>query len=224
VTAADVRITQRGRGRPARLSYEQIVEAAVGVLMREPLVSLTVKRLAEAVGSTPMALYHYFPDRDTLLQAAADHVLATTEHIPLVDGDWQERLRAWMHGCQDRLQPYPQLLPYMISTQQPAWLPALVVLSELLEPVGLDARDLALAATLISSTVIGYAVYASHRPPAEDAVRRLTSALRDRPAAEADVVLPLLAELPGAYDRLYETVIDQTIAAIEDLASAVVDP
>jgi AcrR family transcriptional regulator len=217
VEAAAPEKLQRGRGRPARLSAEQIAEAAVDVLKLEPMVPLTIKRVAEAVGAAPMALYRYFPDRDTLLQAAADHVLATTEGISVPDGPWQQRLRAWMRASQERLALYPQLLPYLVSTQQPAWLPALVRLTDLLDPLGLGAEDLALAVTLISSTVIGYAAYESRRPPAEDAVDRLERALQTRPAAEGEAVLPLLSRLPAAYDRLHDTVIEQTITTLENL-------
>ncbi len=77
---------RRGRGRPPRLSRERIVEGAVEVLLAEPAVSLTIKRVADAVGAAPMALYRYFPDRDALLQATADHVLEAMERAPIADG------------------------------------------------------------------------------------------------------------------------------------------
>ena len=207
----------RGRGRPARLSAERIVEAAVELLRREPDAAVTVKRVADAVGAAPMALYRYFPDREALMQAAADHVMATMARVTLADGPWQERLRGWMRGGHESLLPYPQLLPYMVSTQQPAWLPALVRLADLLGPLGLGADDLALAAVLISSTIVGHAVYESRRRSAEQTTAVLQRALQERPAAEKDVVGPLIPGLPAAYARLHDTVLDQTIATLEGL-------
>src|SRR5260221_8286544 len=65
---ADDETPHRGRGRPSRLSREQIIVAAAELVAREPGTSLTIKRVAEAVGAAPMALYRYFPDRDDLLQ------------------------------------------------------------------------------------------------------------------------------------------------------------
>lgn len=112
---------RRGRGRPPRLSRERIVEGAVEVLLAEPAVSLTIKRVADAVGAAPMALYRYFPDRDALLQATADHVLEAMERAPIADGPWPDRLRAWMRAGQANLRPYPQLMPYMTTTRHPAW-------------------------------------------------------------------------------------------------------
>ena len=210
----------RGRGRPARLSAEQITLATVELLRHEPDAAVTVKRVADAVGAAPMALYRYFPDREALLQAAADHVVATMARITLDDGPWQQRLSAWMRAAHERLLPYPQLLPYMVSTQQPAWLPALMRCSELLAPLDLDKDDLALAAVLIGSTMIGHAVYESRRQSAEQTTAVLYRALEDRPAAEQDALRPLVAGLPAAYARLHDTVLSRTIATVEGLAQA----
>jgi TetR/AcrR family tetracycline transcriptional repressor len=219
--AADREGAPRGRGRPARLSAERIVEAAVELLRGEPAVSLTVKRVADAVGAAPMALYRYFPDRETLLQAAADHVLNTTEEIRVPPGPWQDRLRAWMRAGQERVEPYPQLLPYMVATEQPAWLPALARLTEILSPLDLEPEDQALAVTLVGSAVIGYAAYESHRLPAERALHRLERALATRPAAEGDAVRPLLSCLPAAYRRLHDQIIEQTVTTIAGLGRSV---
>src|SRR3954470_2815141 len=87
---------RRGRGRPPRLSHDQIVEAAVELLEREPDVTLTIKRVAEAAGSAPMALYRYFPAREALLRARADKVLAALQPSRPADGTWQDQVRAWM--------------------------------------------------------------------------------------------------------------------------------
>ncbi|KPI05188.1 regulatory protein TetR [Actinobacteria bacterium OK074] len=218
MTRTEAETGRRGRGRPPRLSRERIVVAAVGVLEADPHTSLTIKQVAEAVGAAPMALYRYFPDRDTLLQAAADHVLTTMERIRLDDGPWQEQLRVWMRGSHARLRGYPQLLPYLTSTRHPAWLPALGRLARLLAPAGLDEERLALAVTVISSTVMGSAFYESHRPSAEQTAARLEEELADGAVAEADTVRPLLARLPGAYAALFDTVLDRTVATVEELA------
>jgi len=207
---------RRGRGRPPRLSQERIVEGAVGVLLAEPAVSLTIKRVADVVGAAPMALYRYFPDRDALLQATADHVLEAMRRDPIPEGPWPDRLRAWMRAGQANLRPYPQLMPYMTTTRHPAWIPGLTRLREILTPAGLSAEDLALAVTLISSTMIGHAVYEGYRRPDEE----MTALLDDIPAPDptADALRPLLADLPAAHARLFDTIVDQTVTTVERLA------
>jgi AcrR family transcriptional regulator len=216
---------RRGRGRPPRHSRERIVTAAVEELKRNPSATLTIKRVADAVGAAPMALYRYFPDRDALLQAVADEVLAAMERVPLPDGPWQDRLRTWMGACHACLCPYPELVPYFLTTtQQLTWLPGLLRLSDVLAPAGLDGEDLALAVTLVNTTVVGYVLHEGRRLPAEDVAERLTEALEEWPAPEAAALRPLVAGLPQAHARLYETILDQTVASVERLAAACEQP
>jgi TetR/AcrR family transcriptional regulator, tetracycline repressor protein len=210
---------RRGRGRPPRLSRDQIVRAAAELAAREPGVVLTIKRVAEAVDSAPMALYRYFPDRDDLLQAVADRIIADAEHTEPPGDTWQDQLRAWMHTSRERLRPYRQLLSYMAATEQPAWVPALVTLTRVLRPLRLGEDELALAVTLICSTVIGHAVYETHRRPAEQKMAGLQEALALRPREEQEAVAPLLPRLPDAQRRLYDAVVDRTVAAVEALAA-----
>lgn len=208
---------RRGRGRPPRLSRERIVEGAVEVLLAEPAVSVTIKRVADVVGAAPMALYRYFPDRDALLQATADHVLEAMQRDPIADGPWPDRLRAWMRAGHANLRPYPQLMPYMTTTRHPAWLPGLTRLREILTPAGLCDEDLALAVALICSTMLGHVVYDGYRRPDEE----MTALLDELPAPDptANALRPLLAGLPAAHARLYDTILDQTVTTVERLAA-----
>lgn len=211
----------RGRGgRPARLSRDQIVDAAVSLVYQDPANPLTIKRVSSAVGSAPMALYRYFPDRDDLLQAVADKVAADMKFDKPAGSTWQARLRGWMVLSMEYLRPYPQLLPYMTSPRKPTWLPAFTFLTEMLQPLGLGDEDLALAVTYISTTIVGHATLDSHRAPTDDMYRMLREALEKSGADERAQVAPVLDQLPQAYERLYDMVIDSTIAAIESLGAA----
>jgi AcrR family transcriptional regulator len=208
---------RRGRGRPPRLSREQIVEAAVALVRSDPAAPLTVKRVAEAVGSAPMALYRYFPERDDLLHVVADRVANAMTFDPPTGATWQEQVRAWMHTSLDHLRPYPQLLPYIAATTQAAWLPSFRLLVTVLEPVGLSDEDLALAITLIGNTIVGQAMVEARRRPPGAAVE----AMRDRLAIEGGVrpgrLAPVLEHVPGAYGRVYDALVDGVITVIEGI-------
>lgn len=57
----------------SRLSTEEkIISAAQKLLDRRGIEAITMRRVAEAVGVTPMAIYRHFADRDALLNALAD--------------------------------------------------------------------------------------------------------------------------------------------------------
>ncbi|MGW0664128.1 TetR/AcrR family transcriptional regulator [Streptodolium elevatio] len=208
----------RGRGRPARLSRDQIVDAAVALVYEDPATPLTIKRVAEAADSAPMALYRYFPDRDDLLHAVADRVATGMSFEPPVGASWREQLRNWMTMSMEYLRPYPQLLPYIASTRQPAWLPSFVLLTEMLEPLSLGEQDLALAITLIGTTIVGQATLASKRRPMSDMLPTLRQALDKASADEQVRVAPILDALPAAFGRLDDVVIESTIAAVEALS------
>ncbi|MCL6296879.1 TetR/AcrR family transcriptional regulator [Streptomyces kronopolitis] len=54
-------------GRPPRLSQEAIISGAQRLLAAEGADSLSMRRLAKELDSTPMALYHHVRDKDELL-------------------------------------------------------------------------------------------------------------------------------------------------------------
>src|SRR5947209_3806094 len=98
------------RGRPPRLSREQIVEAVADMLLADPTAPLTVARAAETVGAKPMSLYRHFADRDDLVSAVTAHVFAGTRPDHLPDQPWQEQVRIWMTAVYRRAQEVPQLV------------------------------------------------------------------------------------------------------------------
>ncbi|MEU0934215.1 TetR/AcrR family transcriptional regulator [Embleya sp. NPDC005971] len=214
----------RGRGRPPRLSRGQIVDAAVALVYRDPGAPLTIKRVAEAVESAPMALYRYFPDRDDLLYAVADRVASDMEFDRPTGSSWREELHEWMWMSLEHLRPYPQLLPYITSTRQPAWLPAIMLLTEILAPLELGDEDLALAVALVSTTIVGQATLAARRAPAPEMASVLREALDRADEGARARVGPVLAHLPGAFERLYDEVVESTIAALESLSGAPAGP
>ncbi|MDI2129408.1 TetR/AcrR family transcriptional regulator [Yinghuangia seranimata] len=207
----------RGRGRPARLSRDQIIDGAVALVYDDPATPLTIKRVSEAVNSAPMALYRYFPDRDDLLHAVADRVAADMRFDKPAGATWQEQLREWMLLSLEHLRPYPQLLPYIASTRKPAWLPSFVLLTEILQPLGLSDEDTALAVTLVGTTIVGHATLAAQRAPVDEMLPTLREALRAEEPDARERVGPVLDQLPNAFARLYDVVIDNTITAIEAL-------
>jgi len=216
--------TRRGRGRPPKFSREGIIDAAMALAASDPAAPLTVKRVSEAIGSAPMALYRYFPDRDDLLQAVADRIMAELRIDAPRGGPWQDRLRAWMTQSREWLVPYPQLLPYMAGTQEPAWLASFVVLGHMLRPLSLSDEDLALAVALVGSTVVGHALLETRRRSLADALPGLRAGLTDRSTEDRALVAPVLEALPAAYDRLYDVVVIRTIDSITALAASPARP
>ena len=52
---------------------ERIAATALHILEREGPEAVSMRRIATAVGITPMAIYHYFPNREALLRSIVDN-------------------------------------------------------------------------------------------------------------------------------------------------------
>jgi AcrR family transcriptional regulator len=61
------------------MSRDRIFAAAKAVLDREGLPGLTVRKVADHAGLSPMAMYRHFADKDALLNALMDDGLAAWE-------------------------------------------------------------------------------------------------------------------------------------------------
>ncbi|MCX5042349.1 TetR/AcrR family transcriptional regulator C-terminal domain-containing protein [Aldersonia sp. NBC_00410] len=85
-----------GRGRPPRISREQIVSAARSV----PRQDFSMKAVADAMGVSRKALHYHVSDREGLLNLMViDHFESELGGAELPsDGDWQSTLRAYAHA------------------------------------------------------------------------------------------------------------------------------
>jgi AcrR family transcriptional regulator len=63
------------------MSKERIFAAAKAVLDREGLPGITVRKVADHAGLSPMAMYRHFADKDALLNALMDDGLAAWERV-----------------------------------------------------------------------------------------------------------------------------------------------
>jgi AcrR family transcriptional regulator len=84
--------------RPAKapLTRAAIVDAAMRVVDREGAAALSMRRVAEELGTGPASLYWHVTNKDALIDLIIDHVAA---EVPLPEPDqahWQEQLRAWL--------------------------------------------------------------------------------------------------------------------------------
>jgi TetR/AcrR family tetracycline transcriptional repressor len=66
-------------GRPRRLTSSRVVAEARRIGAREGVGALTMRRLADALGVLPNALYTYFPDKASILDAVLDDLIGDVE-------------------------------------------------------------------------------------------------------------------------------------------------
>jgi AcrR family transcriptional regulator len=90
------RYLQRLRARGRALNMEQIGRAALKIVDEDGLRELTMRRLADELGTGPASLYRHVSSRDDLLVEVADLVLGEL-HAPDPGLHWREALEQLAH-------------------------------------------------------------------------------------------------------------------------------
>ncbi|MBW7945129.1 MAG: TetR/AcrR family transcriptional regulator [Sphingomonadaceae bacterium] len=90
-----------------RHSIEQILEATHRVLRRDGPTHITTPAIAEEAGVSVGALYHYFPNKESVILALYEtklaHIRSMVETpIEPVDGDLKAGLRRWIRDIKAR--------------------------------------------------------------------------------------------------------------------------
>lgn len=75
------------------LTKDKIVDEAIRLADAEGLEGLSMRRVAQAVGVTPMSLYNHVANKEQLLDAMVDAVVSEIDS-PAPDGPWREMMRA----------------------------------------------------------------------------------------------------------------------------------
>ncbi|QXJ20441.1 TetR/AcrR family transcriptional regulator [Actinomadura graeca] len=106
---------EQRRGRPPRISREEIVGAAGRIVEAEGPGRLTMRRLATEVGSTPMALYHHVRDKEELLVLLLDDYAARMARRPELPDDPRERVVVVASAMRDTLADVPWVVEVLTA-------------------------------------------------------------------------------------------------------------
>ena len=106
---------RRGAGQRAGLSRETVLAAARRIADDEGVDRLTMRRLAGELGVMPNALYTYVPDKDALLDALLDDLLAGIDSGDPAEGDWRDGLVRVMDSSRRLLLAHPRLAPVFLA-------------------------------------------------------------------------------------------------------------
>jgi AcrR family transcriptional regulator len=184
------------RGRPPRLSREQIVEAALDLVDRAGIQGLTMRALARELHVDPMAVYRHVRDKDDLLGAMCDRLLVALDPID-IDRSWEPQLRRLAEQVRERFIARPALLPALAAA--PVTPTSLLVAADavgLLVRAGASARDAAAGVNAIFSYVLGHAVAEAAVPAPSDRETLRDAALAhlgtDGPPPHLDAAIDLM--------------------------------
>ncbi|MEV0266723.1 TetR/AcrR family transcriptional regulator C-terminal domain-containing protein [Streptomyces sp. NPDC050617] len=135
---------------------EAVVDTALALVNLGGLESLTMRRLSDALGTQPPALYRLFHDKDALVDAMADAILASALG-PLPAAGWEDRvavlagrLRAALLGQRDGA----RIVGGSYTTRRPTLTVADSLLGAM-EEAGFTGEEAVWAITALFSYVLG---------------------------------------------------------------------
>lgn len=212
-------------GRPPRLTRNQVVAAARGIAAAQGVESLTMRRLADALGVMPNALYTYFPDKVAILDAVLDDLLGDVKR-PRHGMSWRHGLISLMSSYRSLLLTQPGLIALTVS--RPMLGPNALRLREdmltLLRNGGLDDADAVSAFLALFTYTTGFVAFETARTPGErDAeeraqAHRLHAALPEEAFPSTRALAGRLAKRPG--DPEFTRGLDGVIAGFAKNARA----
>lgn len=88
-----------------QLHRADVVDGAIAILDQYGLADLTMRRLAGSLQVQPGALYWHFPNKQALLGAVADRILAPMDE-PIAAEEWSAQLTELSHRLRDCLLAY----------------------------------------------------------------------------------------------------------------------
>ena len=98
--------------RPAGLSRETIVAAAIAIADEEGIEAVSIRKIATKLDTRPMSLYSHIEHKGELVDLMVDEAMGET-HLPgEVPADWREALRQIAHRSRDAARAHP----WMIAT------------------------------------------------------------------------------------------------------------
>jgi TetR/AcrR family transcriptional regulator, tetracycline repressor protein len=187
-----------------RLSKAAVVERALALGDADGLEALTIRRLAQQLGVTPMALYWHFRSKEELLEGLAERIWGEIDIGLHPAADWPIQLRGLLESLVRVLRAHPCASQLLVATgkQSESALQAIEITLEVLRRGGFDPDRAAEVASSVLWTGLMLVMSAPGFDPA------LTAEARTEMQRRKKVQLALLS--PDRFPRLVEAAIPLT--------------
>jgi TetR/AcrR family tetracycline transcriptional repressor len=216
------------RERPARtpLTREAIVDAALRVVEREGANGLSMRRVAEELGTGPASLYWHIASKDELINLMVDRVVSEIQVPPPDPARWQEQVKEWMLQARRVLQRYPGVAgltlgriptgPNLVRLTE--WLLALLRGAGVPDRIAAYAGDLGglyLGATAYEETLAPLQSPTGEDLPPEEIIKMFRGYFESLPADQFPNIHATLDELfSGGPDERFELGLDVIIRGL----------
>ena len=142
-----------------RLDQTTIVKSALALVDRDGLEGLSMRKLGRELAVEAMALYHYFPSKDALIDAIVEAVVGEMG-APSEAGSWEERLRERFRSYRQLAQAHPHVFPLVgkRTVKSPEALAPVEQMLDILRGAGFTPERALQSFRTLSSYAYGYAL------------------------------------------------------------------
>jgi AcrR family transcriptional regulator len=219
--ARPLKLRESARGRAVkplgdtRLTRQRILAAGLDLLATRGVAGLSMRALAEVLGTAPMSLYRHVRSKDELLSAIAAGGLERLELDLPQRGAWSERAAAWMHSLRTQLLRSPAVVSILVQHGQytPALLRATNTLLRILRDAGFEPPDAVRAWREIMWSTLGF-VSSEIRGPAFSPSFYMQAVGEPRPTSAATLRPEDLEEVAAHMPHLLRRDLDEVFSSI----------
>jgi AcrR family transcriptional regulator len=142
-------------GRPPVINRSDILETATKLAGEVGVGQLTMSMLAESLGVTAAALYHYIPSREALVALVVDAALDRVKEPP--PGPWDLRLRTFERSVRNELRRIRLMLPatFEAGIPRPAYQRLFETGVKIISETGADVQEVMLAYATVAAFMTG---------------------------------------------------------------------
>jgi TetR/AcrR family tetracycline transcriptional repressor len=137
------------------LTEASIVDAALRVISRDGVDSLSMRALSRELGVSAMAAYYYVKSKEELLDLVAAQVLADIAPPASPGLEWPARLRLLIDQIESALRHHRGLGDLLLDRMHSTQRHVMRAIMELLSEAGFDDADVVMAYALIHTYLFG---------------------------------------------------------------------
>lgn len=137
------------------LTEDAIVDAALKIVHRDGVGSLSMRALSRELGVSAMAAYYYVANKQELLDLVAARALAKILTTDLGDTDWPVRLRTLVDRIDATLRQHRGVGEILLDRMHSTERDVMRAIMELLSEAGFSDIDVAKAYALIHTYLFG---------------------------------------------------------------------
>lgn len=195
---------KRRQGAAAPLQRELIVSTALALVDRDGLKSLSMRRLGAELGVDPMAVYYHLPNKQALLDAIVEAVMASIDlSVDNPSSPPEERILKAAHAYRDALLAHANALPILLAhgPVTPVAMRPVELLTGILRDAGLGPAEALAGMNVIAAAVRGaVGMGPVHEPTHEE----LEAMWRMLPASEFPRLAEAFASSGGSFEDFFD--------------------